>query len=232
LALAGLGARVAVNYVSNQKAALELVAMIRAEGGHAEAFPGNVAIRTEAEALVRETMGVYERLDILINNAGWSQLVPHERLDLLTDEIVDRTLDTNVKGPLHCIRAATPHLQKANPGRVVNISSVAAINGLGSSVIYCASKAALITLGRSLARALSPNIRVNSVLPGFVDTGFAYPLHGDMAAQTAQRNHIGRILEPKDIAAAVIYLVTDGQAMTGEEIVVDGGLCRLSPRST
>lgn len=231
IALARLGAHVAVNYVNNLEAALDVVGLIRGEGGTADALPGNVAVRSEAEQLVAAAAALNGRLDILINNAGWSTLVDHDRLDLLTDEIVDKTLDVNLKGPLHCIRAAEPFLRKAQPGRIVNISSVAGIAGRGSSLIYCAAKGALLTLSCSLARVLAPEIRVNSVLPGFVDTGFAYPRDGEMAAQSAQSNYVGRTMEPEDVAGAVSYLVTDGEALTGEEIVVDGGLCRLWPRA-
>jgi 3-oxoacyl-[acyl-carrier protein] reductase len=230
LALAGEGAAIAVNYLNNTPAAEDTVRRINNAGGHAVEFQADVAIREQADRLLEQVMRDFGRLDILINNAGWSKIVPHEQLDLLTDEVVDQTLAVNLKGPLNCVRAAVPHLRKAQPGRIVNIASVAGLAGRGSSLIYAAAKAGLLTLSRGFARVLAPEIRVNCVLPGFVNTGFVYPQDGAMAENVARKNYLGRTVTAEDVAAMVRHLVTAGDAITGEEIVVDGGLCRLWPR--
>ncbi|MBI5876616.1 MAG: glucose 1-dehydrogenase [Chloroflexi bacterium] len=230
LALAQEGAAVAVNYSRSQEDADAVVAAITSAGRQAIAVRADVRIDAEAQALVAETVARFGRLDILVNNAGWTRRTPHHQLELLSDELLDRTLDTNVKGPLYCIRAAVPHMQAAGSGCVVNITSVAGIMGQGSSIIYCGSKAALMAMTKSLARAFAPTIRFNAVAPGFVDTGFVYPSGGDAAANAMKRTHIGRIVTPEDCAGAVLFFCTDGAGLTGEEIVVDGGIVKLGAR--
>jgi len=230
LALAREGAAVAVNYSRSQEDADAVVKEITDIGGQAVAIRADVRVDAEAQSLVSEAVERFGRLDILINNAGWTRRTPHNQLDLLTEELLDRTLETNVKGPLYCIRAAVPHMQAAGAGCVVNVTSVAGITGQGSSIIYCGSKAALMVMTKSLARAFAPTIRFNAVAPGFVDTGFVYPSGGEAAAHAAKRTHIGRIVTPEDCAAAALFFCTDGASLTGEEIVADGGIVKLGAR--
>ena len=126
-------------------------------------------VREMVEHVARELGG----LDGLVNNAGWTQRVPHRQLDDLTDEIWERVLATNLRGPFYCVRAAVPHMERRGGGAIVNITSVASATGTGSSMAYAASKAGLDTLTKSLARALAPaRIRVNAVAPGLLGTGF------------------------------------------------------------
>lgn len=230
LALAKEGAAVAVNYSRSQAEAERVVGEIEAMDGRAIAVRADISQDADARRLIDETVRRFGRLDILVNNAGWTRRAPHNQMELLSEELLDRTLNTNVKGPLYCIRAAVPHMQSAGGGCVVNITSVAGIIGQGSSVIYCGSKAALSVMTKALARAFAPTIRFNAVAPGFVDTGFVMPPKGEAAENAAKRVHIGRIVEPADIAAAVLFFCTDGVALTGEEIVVDGGIIRLGAK--
>ncbi len=228
-AFASEGAAVVVNYSASRAEAEALVRGIETGGGQAVAVQADVAKDAEARALIGAAVERFGRLDALINNAGFTRRVPHRELDLLTEDLIERTLAVNTRGPLYCARAAVPHLLQSNPGFIVNITSVAGIRGTGSSLIYAASKAALSTMTRSLARALAPEIRVNAIAPGFVDTGFAgWP--AEAAEQARQDGHIGRLVEPEDVAAAALFLVTDGGALTGEEIVLDGGIISLGPR--
>jgi NAD(P)-dependent dehydrogenase (short-subunit alcohol dehydrogenase family) len=133
----------------------------------------DVTVEAEAVQLVEAAAQQYGRLDILVNNAGWTSFVPHRQLDGLTEGILERTWRTNVKGPIYITRAAIPHMLKAGGGSIVNVTSVSAFHGQGSSIIYAASKAALGSITKSLARAFGKdNIRVNAVAPGFVDTQF------------------------------------------------------------
>jgi 3-oxoacyl-[acyl-carrier protein] reductase len=230
LALAREGAAVVVNYATSKGEAEEVAHAIAKAGGRAAAIPANVSVDAEARALMDGAADLFGRLDILVNNAGWTRRTPHSDLETLTEEVLDRTLAVNVKGPLYCTRAAVPHLLKNDLGFVVNITSVAGTRGAGSSIIYGGSKAAVTTMTRSLARAFAPKIRINSVAPGWIDTGF-----GDWPPETAEQvrkaSHIARVVEPEDVAAIVLFLVTDGHALTGEEIVVDGGGLSLGPRS-
>lgn len=230
LALAEEGAAVVVNYATSQAEAEEVVRAIEANGGQAMAVRADVGKDAEARQLITAAAQRFGRLDILINNAGYTQRVAHRELDLLTDALMDRVLAVNTKGPLYCARAAIPYMQRQGAGFIVNITSVAASKGHGSSIIYGASKAALTTITKSLARAFAPEIRVNAVAPGFVDTGFgSWP--PETAARAAQAGHIGRIVTVEDVAAVTRFLVTDGAMLTGEEIVLDGGLLALGPRS-
>src|SRR5580704_11527874 len=140
------GAKVVVNYSSSRDAAWEGVAAIQAEGGTAVAVGADVTKELEAIELMDSTDREYGRIDYLINNAGWSTRVPHAQLGDLTDEIWDHTLNVNLRGVFYCVRAATPFLKQHQGAAIVNISSVASITGQGSSIVYAASKAGVVTM--------------------------------------------------------------------------------------
>jgi 3-oxoacyl-[acyl-carrier protein] reductase len=230
LAFAREGAAVTVNYSRSESEANAVVNAITNAGGQAIAVRADVSQDAEARMLIDTAVQKFGRLDVLVNNAGWTRRTPHDQLDLLTEELLDRTINTNLKGPLYCIRAAVPHMKAAGAGLIVNITSVAGIMGQGSSVIYCGTKAALAAMSKSLARALAPTIRVNCVAPGFIDTGFVMPPGGAAAENAAKRVHTTGIMTPEDIAGAVLFFATDGAHLTAEEIVVDGGIVRLGAK--
>jgi 3-oxoacyl-[acyl-carrier protein] reductase len=191
-------------------------------GGHC-ALPivleDSETIRRAADA-VRESYG---RADILVNSAGLTRVVPHADLEALTDEIFDAVLIANVRGTFAVIRSLAPLLRESAEGVIVNVSSIAAFTGLGSSIAYCAAKAALDTVAISLARALGPQIRVLSVSPGPVATDFVPGR--DRAAQEAlaEKTPLQRVVEPDDVAAAILACVTHLKMSTGTTIIVDGG---------
>ena len=220
------GAKVAVNYSRSREAAEEVVAGVRAAGGTAIAIAADVADAAQVATLIDRVNGQWGRLDILVNNAGWSTRIPHDQLDSLTDEIWDRTFDTNLRGAFYAIRAAVPLLRKQSGACVVNIASVAGMTGMGSSVAYAASKGAMITMTKSLARALAPEIRVNAIAPGFVRTRFAsWPASAfDQGEAVTPLGHLATV---EEIAALALYLAADAGSVTGETIVVDGGLTEL-----
>jgi NAD(P)-dependent dehydrogenase (short-subunit alcohol dehydrogenase family) len=165
----------------------------------------------------------------LVNNAGWSTVVPHRQLDGLTEEVLERTWQINVKGPIYVTRAAIPHLVKAGGGAIVNTTSVAAYQGSGSSIIYGASKAALGAITKSLARAFAKdNIRVNAIAPGFVDTQFVNWPAGAKEKAIAG-SPMGRIPTVDDAANAVLYLACDATGVTAQTILVDCGVTVLLP---
>jgi 3-oxoacyl-[acyl-carrier protein] reductase len=223
LKLAGEGADVAINYSRRAKEAEETVEAVRRLGGRAFAMKADVAVEAEAVRLVDETVKQFGRLDVLVNNAGWSAVVPHRKLDGLTEEILERTWQINVKGPIYIIRAAIPHMLKVGGGAIVNTTSVAAYQGAGSSIVYGASKAALGAITKSLARAYGKdNIRVNAIAPGFVDTGFvSWP--AGVKEKVVAASPMGRIPTPEDAANAVLYLVCDATGVTAQTILVDCG---------
>jgi 3-oxoacyl-[acyl-carrier protein] reductase len=227
-ALARGGVKVAVNYSQSKEGAEEVVRHIVAAGGVAEPIKASVASEADVRHMMEQIEREFGRLDLVVNNAGWSTRVPHERLEDLTDEIWDRTLNTNLRGAFYCARAALPLLKKQSGSSIVNIASVAGISGMGSSIVYAASKAAMLSMTKSLARALAPDVRVNAVAPGFVRTRFAnWP--SSAFDEGEEQSPLGRLATPDDIAEAVIFLARS-EAITGETIVVDGGTTTLGPR--
>ena len=225
---AGAGARVVVNYSRSRDDAEDTVKGIRAKSGTALAVAADVSKNSGAKELMDAAMREFGRIDYLINNAGWSQRVPHQQMDDLTDEIWDRVFNTNLRGAFYCVRAATPHLKKQAGSAIVNIASVAALLGQGSSMAYAASKGGMVTLTRSLARALAPDIRVNAVLPGFIRTRFAgWP---DSAFNDAEKiTPLRRLATVEDCARAAMFFAAYAMGTTGETLIVDGGMAPLGP---
>lgn len=222
------GARVVVNYSRSREDAEETVKGIQAGGGVAAAIAADVSKQSEAEALMAAAVAEFGRLDFLINNAGWSQRVLHPKLDQLTDEIWDRVFRTNLRGAFYCVRAAVPYLKQQSGPAIVNVASVAALMGQGSSIAYAASKGGMVTMTKSLARALAPHIRVNAVLPGFVRTRFAGWTEDHFAA-TEKITPLGRLATTGDCAEAALFFCASAHGTTGETLIVDGGMAPLGP---
>lgn len=220
------GARVIVNYSASAEAAEAVAAGIRDRGGEAIAVQADVASDSGAKALVQTAVDRYGRLDILVNNAGWSKRTPHELLDDLTEEIWDRTLNVNLRGVFYCSRAAVPFLKQQPGASIVNIASVAPYTGDGSTIVYAASKAGVISMTKSFARILAPDVRVNAVAPGLVHTRFAgWPEETFITG--ARQSPLRRIATPEEIGAATLFLAAQATAMTGETIRVDCGVIAL-----
>jgi 3-oxoacyl-[acyl-carrier protein] reductase len=230
LALAREGAAIAVNYSRSKAAAHETVKRAEQAGVRALAVQADVTRDDQVRAMIDEVARELGGLDYLVNNAGWTQRVPHRQLDALTDEIWDRALATNLRGPFYCARAAVPHMERRGGGAIVNITSVATFTGTGSSMAYAASKAGLDALTKSLARALAPSrIRVNAVAPGLLATGFGGGLiTQDLLAQIGTLTPIGRPVTVEEAAEAVVFLLAS-EAVTGYTTIVDGGLTALGP---
>lgn len=220
-ALANKSAKVIVGYHTGADRAERLVKELPGSGhrGLSIVLEDSAAIR-RAAAAVRDAYG---RLDVLVNSAGFTRVVPHADLDALTDEIIDAILIANVRGTFSVIRSLAPLLRESGAGVIVNVSSIAAFTGMGSSIAYSASKAALDSMGTSLARALGPQIRVLTVSPGPVATGFVAGRDHAAHEALAQKTPLQRVVEPEDIASAILACVTHLKAATGTTIVVDGG---------
>ncbi|WP_019586023.1 SDR family NAD(P)-dependent oxidoreductase [Deinococcus apachensis] len=221
-ALAWAGATVLVGYAGGEGRAVELAARLPGGGAHRALLTrvDDSATLAEAAGSVREREG---RLDLLVNNAGVTTPVPHADLEGLTDEWIDTIFQVNVRGAFACVRAFAPLLRVSGEGLVVNISSVAGQTGLGSNVAYCASKAALDSMTRSLGRALAPDIRVLSISPGWVDGEYAQRMPPELIAAQAARTPLGRIARPQEVAQAVLAAATHLTFSTGCIIPVDGG---------
>lgn len=220
--LAAAGAKVIVNYASSKEDAEATAAAICAAGGEAVAVRADVTVESEAKKLLEGALERWGRLDVLVNNAGWSKRIPHHQLDELTEEVWDRTMNTNLRGAFYCMRQAAPILKK-NPGStIINIVSIAPYSGGGSSIVYAASKAGLISMTKSFAKVLAPEVRVNAVAPGFVRTRFAgWPQATFDEAEKASL--LKRIAAPEDIGNAVLFLAAGAPSITGEVINVDAG---------
>ena len=224
------GAAVIVNYSKSKDRAKEVVDLIDAMGGQAAEFQADVSRDRQARQLIDKTVARFNRLDILINNAGWTRFIPHNELEDLSEEILENTWSVIVKAPIYCTRAAVPHLRKNGAGAVINITSSAAYTAMGSSIIYCAAKAALASITKSLARTLAPEIRVNAIAPGFVDTGFVN-WTPEVLEQLQRKTRLGRSIVAEDIADAAVFLAADANASTGQTILVDGGVVALGPNA-
>ncbi|HLH40594.1 MAG TPA: glucose 1-dehydrogenase [Bryobacteraceae bacterium] len=225
------GARVVVNYSRSKQEAEDTAAEIQSKGGAAIAVQADISRQPDADALMNAAASRFGRLDYLINNAGWSKRVPHEKFEELTDEIWDRVFAINLRGAFYCVRAAAPLLKKQSGSAIVNIASVAALLGQGSSMAYAASKGGMVTLTKSLARALAPAVRVNAVLPGFVRTRFAdWP---QSAFDEAEKiTPLRRLATVEDVAQATLFFAAHALGTTGETLVIDGGATTLGPSTS
>jgi 3-oxoacyl-[acyl-carrier protein] reductase len=227
IALAIRGHDVAINHRDSAAQAADTVAQIQALGAQAIAIQADTSDDEACRRMVEETTAKFGRLDILINNAATTQFIPHDQMDVITTELWDRIFAVNVRGPFQCVRAAQAHLEASGAGHVINITSIAGINGNGSSIPYCASKAAMINMTQSLARTLAPKVRVNSIAPGFIDSQWTHAGLGDAYDGAAERQRsgaaLGQIAQPEDVADAVMSLLEGSKLVTGQTLVVDGG---------
>jgi len=219
--LAQAGARVVITYNENAERAERLARELSGSDHLAARAPvEDSAALARLSKLVGEHYG---RLDVLVNNAGVTRPVPHADLDGLDDELVDRIFRVNWRGPFAAVRAFRLLLAAGEGGLVVNISSVAGQTGLGSNVAYCASKAALDSMTRSLARALAPQIRMLSIAPGWVEGEYASQMDPAVIEAQRQRTPLGRIARAEEVAEAVLAAATLLTFTTGSIIPVDGG---------
>ncbi|MFT4687923.1 MAG: SDR family NAD(P)-dependent oxidoreductase [Verrucomicrobiia bacterium] len=224
--LAQEGCQVAINYHRSLEEAESVLEQILAKGGSAILAQGNVADDSDCRRIVSETFAAFGRLDVLINNAGTTRFIDFQNLEEVTDEVWSSIMDTNVKGVFQCARAATPHLKQSGDGIIVNVASIAGFIGAGSSIPYCASKAAVLNLTLSLARTLCPEIRVNAVAPGVIDgewlrrgLGATFQSVIDKKAGEAL---LGKVCKPDDVATAILGLI-HADLVTGQTLTVDGG---------
>ncbi len=218
------GFHVVVNYSRSEADARETLKLVEACHVRGLLVQCDVGNDADVRNLIHTVEREFGRLDVLVNNAGTTWFIDHKNLEEMTEEKWDRILQVNLKGPFFCIRAAVPLLRKSGGGAVVSISSVAGLSGDGSSIAYAASKGALNTMTKSLARALGPEIRVNAVCPGPVDTRWLRAVMSpDELEKRTAHFPMQRPALPEDIADAVIYLANGTSLTTGQCLVVDGG---------
>lgn len=219
--LAERGATVIIGYNSDAAAAAALARELPGQGHLALPIPlGNTAAIEDAAATVASRFG---RLDVLVNNGGATTPVPAEDLDGLSDALFDETVTINLRGPFAVIRAFRPLLDGSQRAVIVNVSSLAAQTGTGSSLAYSAAKAGLNGLTIALAKALAPRIRVLAVAPGGVDTGFVRGRRREDFEAMASRTPLGKLTTPDDVARAILACITELTSSTGIIVPVDEG---------
>ena len=227
--LASLGAKVVVNYHSGAEAAERIVGGIRHGGGSAAAVQADVRRDADCRRLIESAVDAFGALHILVNNAGMTHFVAHDDLEGVTDEVWDDIIGANLRGVFNCTRAAAPHMKKAGEGAVVNVASVAGFGGGGSSIPYAASKAGVIVMTKSLARVLGPEIRVNTIAPGFIEGRWLHGGLGEEIYETARQRlsaaaPLGAVATPETCADAIVALIERNVFVTGHTVTVDGGL--------
>jgi ketoreductase RED2 len=216
--LSALGASVVVNSSSSREAGSALADELPTESLYVQA---DISDKAQVQRIVDETMARFGRMDLLVNNAGWTTVVPHDDLDALTDEIFRKTFDVNVFGTWWLTKAAMPHLRTAEDPHVIMVTSVAGVRPTGSSIAYSMTKAALNQLTVLLAKSCSP-VRVNAVAPGLVATPWTADWD-DRHAAVAAISPLHRSATADDCAEAVLALVRN-RYVTGHVFLVDGGL--------
>jgi 3-oxoacyl-[acyl-carrier protein] reductase len=219
--LAALGSAVVVGYNSRRELADEVVGGLQGSGHLAMrvAIDDAASIAQAAAAVDKQ----YGRLDALVNCGGATTPVALNDLDRLTDDIFDRTVTINLRGPFAMVRAFRPLLERGSSAAVVNISSIAARTGLGSSLAYLAAKAGVDALTVALAKVLAPRIRVFSVSPAGVDTDFVPGRSREQLLKTAEKMPLARLTTPDDVARAVIACIVNLTSSTGIVVPVDEG---------
>ena len=222
-------AGIAINYRKSSEAARDLAAEVERGGVKASAVQADVQSDEQVRSMIGKIQADFGRLDILVNNAGVTHWVSVADLEGLTDSIWDEILDVNVKGAFRCARAAAKSLE-ANEGMIVNVSSISGVLAPStmSSLAYGTAKAALIYMTRALAVAMAPTVRVNCVAPAFTDTPWMSQHFGadyqQVIAKASEGFPLRRIATPDDIAGAILGLITGGDFVTGQTLIVDGGL--------
>lgn len=230
--LAAKGSRVVVNYTRSLQEAEETQAACQALGVETLLVKADVSVDADCRRMASTAIERWGRIDALVNNAAVTKSSNPYDLDTLTMEDFQRVFSVNVVGAYQMIRAVAPAMKKAGRGAVVNVSSNVAVTGGGSSIAYTSSKGALNSMTLTLARVLGPEIRVNAVCPGIIDTRWMRAAVGveayeALAKRFEQSAPMARVAQPGDVADAIVWLLEGTSYITGELLMVDGGI-RLS----
>ncbi|MBS0644130.1 MAG: SDR family oxidoreductase [Acetobacteraceae bacterium] len=224
--LAGFGCTVAINFLADDPRGPEAVDKIIATGGKAIMAPGSVGDAAECVSMVNKAVADLGRLDLLFANAGTPatrRTISPPELDLITEEMWNTLLQVNLLGVFRCAKTAAPAL-KAAQGAIVSTASIAGLGRAGSSLAYGATKAGVVSLTQNLARALAPEVRVNAIAPGAVDSSWMVEWSNEQRQQSIERALLKRRCQPEDLAEVVLFLGFGAAMVTGQTITVDGGL--------
>jgi len=225
LRLAQMGVNIVVNYSRSEPEAQETAELVKVAGAECLLQKADVSDDNQVRQLIENTVDHFGKIDYLVNCAGTTNFVDMADLEGLKEEYWDRALGVNVKGLFFVCRAASPYL-KASGGSIVNITSIAGLTGKGSSIAYAASKAAAVSVTKSLALVLAPEVRVNSVAPGVVMTRWVAGNEKHIEKMSAG-TPLKKVCQPDDVAEIVMSLLNASSMVTGQTIVVDGGFTMM-----
>jgi len=223
IAMAAAGAKVVINFAGNRSAAQQVLDTIQANGGQAIIVQADVSQPEQVDYLVRESINAFGRIDILVNNAG----ITRDNLLLrMKEEDWDAVLNTNLRGVFLCTKAVSRIMMKQKSGKIINMTSVVGVMGNAGQSNYAAAKAGVIGFTKSMAKELaSRSITVNAIAPGFIATDMTAVLSEQVKTDLAEKIPLGRLGEPDDVAAAVLFLASDNaNYITGQTLNVDGGM--------
>lgn len=217
------GANIVLNYRNSETEALQLKEELDKLGSDTFIVKANVSNFEEAEKLIKEAKEVFGRVDILVNNAG---ITKDNLIMRMKEEDFDSVIDVNLKGAFNCLKAVTPIMIRQKSGKIINMSSVVGVIGNAGQVNYCASKAGLIGMTKSLAREIGgKNINVNAIAPGFIDTDMTKVLSEDQKKNIMSQVPLKRLGQAEDIANLALFLASNqSDYITGQVIHVDGGM--------
>lgn len=226
--LASKGCNVVINYTKSEAEARQTQAECEALGVETLLCQADVSVDADCRRMAAAAIEKWGRIDGLINNAGTTQFVNHANLEGLTADDFHRIYAVNVIGPYQMTRAVVPQMKAQGRGAIVNVSSIAGVMGVGSSIAYTASKGALNTMTLSLARVLGPEIRVNTICPGFIQGRWLRGGMGDEAYEAAKAAQerttpLRKAGTPEDMAQAAVWFIEGADLVTGEMLIVDAG---------
>lgn len=229
LDLARRGANVVVNYSRSADEAQETAKLVEDAGARAIVVRADVSKDAEVRGMVDEAVRAFGAVHVLVNNAATTHFVNFADLEGMKEEFWDDIYAVNVKGAFFCARAAAKAMKDAGEGAIVNVASVAGVRAIGSSIAYAASKAAVINMTVALARVLGPEVRVNCVAPGFIDTRWLRNGLGDEMFERAKQFESGRaplkdVCTPETVSQLILSLIEGADLVTGQTVVIDGGV--------
>ena len=226
--LAQKGCNVVINYTKSEKEAMATAELVEQHNVESLVFQADVSNDDECQSMVEAAIKKWGKIDYLVNNAGKTKFNPFENLEGLSSEDFLDIYSVNVVGPYQMIKAVVPYMKKQGGGAIVNDSSLAGINGVGSSIAYVTSKAALNMMTKSLAHVLGPEIRINTVAPGPIKTRWLKDGMGDEAysaliEQAEKELPLKQVATPEDVAETLIWFLEGAKLITGEVLIVDSG---------
>ena len=226
--LASRGGHVVINYSRSAEAAKAVAEYCKALGVETLLCQADVSRDEDCRRMVLAALDKWGRLDVLVNNAGTTKFVQHDDMDNLDAEDFHHIYGVNVVGPYQMVRAARQALKASGDASVVNVASIAAIKGVGSSMAYAASKGALVTMTQSLARVLGPEIRVNAVCPGFItgdwlSEGMGRETYEASKAFLESKTPLRTTCTPESVAESILGFIEGHSVVTGQHLVLDGG---------